>query len=265
MGHQRLGRIPKTQKWIVVVNSLTGDGPPSSPGSQINIEDVARKTLEAAQGGLASSLNDPGLVYTFYILTQIALAARTDSWQQKLSELGIALSSDATLYDLTTEMQVCIDDFIYTHGKVTDISEMAQRAAGEAISVLAEAKATTLFGNGLDEVKAAVRDLSTKKGFSDLGQKFFGLFMARFLNFYLSRVTASHVNGNVIHQVRDIAEFNESLRIHCDQSARIVRDFCGEWYSKTEYMKGINLENTSGFVAVALKKLKAEMGQQEAE
>jgi hypothetical protein len=42
-----------------------------------------------------------------------------------------------------------------------------------------------------------------------------------------------------------------------------VRDFCGEWYSKTEYLQGINLENTSGFIAVAIKKLRAEIKQQE--
>jgi hypothetical protein len=62
----------------------------------------------------------------------------------------------------------------------------------------------------------------------------------------------------------DVAEFNNALRAHCDQSARIVRDFCGEWYSKTEYEKGIDLENTSRFVAVALKKLRSELEQQKA-
>jgi hypothetical protein len=61
-----------------------------------------------------------------------------------------------------------------------------------------------------------------------------------------------------------IAQFNAALRSHCDQSARIVRDFCGDWYSKTEYQKGIDLENTSGFLAVALKKLRSELEQQKA-
>ena len=96
-----------------------------------------------------------------------------------------------------------------------------------------------------------------------LGQKFFGIFIARFLNFYLSRVTASAVNGPNISQVGDIYSFNEALRLHCEQSARIVRDYCGEWCSKTEYLTGINLQNTSGFIAIALKKLQAELQRQE--
>jgi hypothetical protein len=53
--------------------------------------------------------------------------------------------------------------------------------------------------------------------------------------------------------------------VHCDQSARIVRDFCGEWYSKTEYQKGIDLNNTSRFLAVAFNKLRTELKQQKAE
>jgi hypothetical protein len=55
------------------------------------------------------------------------------------------------------------------------------------------------------------------------------------------------------------------LRAHCNQSARIVRDYCGEWYSKTEYQKGINLKNTSGFLHVAFEKLRNELKQQKAE
>ena len=44
-----------------------------------------------------------------------------------------------------------------------------------------------------------------------------------------------------------------------------MRDFCGEWYSKTEYQKGINLENTSGFLAVAFTKLRSKLKQQKAQ
>jgi hypothetical protein len=53
--------------------------------------------------------------------------------------------------------------------------------------------------------------------------------------------------------------------MHCDQSARIVRDFCGEWYSKTEYQKGIDLGNASKFLAIAVKKLGKELAHQRAE
>src|SRR5439155_20187418 len=104
--------------------------------------------------------------------------------------------------------------------------------------------------------------LSTKVGFARLGQRFFGCFMMRFLNFYVSRITASQVGGERLQQLGDLTQFNDALRTHCQQSARIVHDFCGEWYSKTEFQQGIDLNNTSGFMAVALRKLQAELKRQ---
>jgi hypothetical protein len=264
LGHQRLGDIPKTQKWANVVAKVTagGQGAAGVVASPELIQELAAETLDAAETGLLKSINDQGLRFTFYLLTQIVLAARETNWQASLAGLGIQLTDDASLYDLTSEVQIAIDDHLSKHGGSTDVGEMAQKAAGEAITRLAGLKANTLFGTGSDEVQDAIRVLSTKAGFARLGQRFFGGFMARFLNFYLSRVTAGQVGEAGFHQVGDLTRFNEALAAHCQQSARIVHDFCGEWYSKTEFQKGIDLENTSGFMAVAMKKLKAELQRQ---
>ena len=101
-----------------------------------------------------------------------------------------------------------------------------------------------------------------KKDSVTLGQRFFGRFLARFLNFYLSRVTAASIGSPRLRDLGDVAQFNDALRIHCDQSALIVRDFCGEWFSKTVYREGIDLENTSKFLAVAFRKIRSELGRQ---
>lgn len=267
MGHQRLGDIPKTQRWNAVVAKVAGGGGGSGGAVALadDLEDIASETLVAAGSGLSSAIDDSGLRYTFYVLTQIVLAARESDWQAGLKEHGISLAPDSTLFDFTAKVQVVIDDYVRRHGRQTAISEMAQRAAGEAIASLVGPRATTLFGSGPEELKDAVRELSTKKGFSHLGQKFFGCFMARFLNFYLSRITPQHVGTQRLSGTTTLTEFNESLARHCFQSAKIVHDFCGEWYSKTEFQRGINLENTSGFMAIAVKKLQAELQKQREE
>jgi hypothetical protein len=261
MGHQRLGNIPKSKKWAAVVDDVVG-------GSGLAHEDVgsiAALTLEAARPALEKSKNDPGLRYTFYLLTQIVLAARRADWRERLSSAGISISPEASLFDLTAGVQAAVDDHVARHGRPTDISEMAQQAAGEALASLAGASATTLFGSGGEYLQSAIRDLSTKDGFSRLGQVFFGRFLARFLNFYLSRVTASKVGTDRLPSIAQVSQFNEALERHCHQSARIVRDFCGQWYSKTEYIEGIDPANTSRFMAVALRKLGRELAKQRAE
>ena len=264
MGHTRLGEVPKTRKWNELVRQVAGRG--MSGGAfpaAASVGAIAARTLDAAQRGLDRAIDDPGVRYTFFLLTQVALASRTSDWEAALGEHGIRLSDDSTIFDFTVELHGAIDRYISRNSSgATDLSEIAQQSAGEALTSLAGVRALNLFDGNKEQLQKAIRTLSTKKGFGELGQRFFGRFVARFLNFYLSRITASALGSPRLPDVGDVALFNDALRSHCDQSARIVRDFCGEWYSKTEYQKGINLENTSGFLAIALKKLRGELGQQ---
>ncbi len=261
MGHTRLGKIPKSAKWRAVVDEVVG-GTLLVEG---DVGPIAALTLDAATPALEKSRDDEGLRHTFYLLTQVALAARDPNWQDLLSQAGLRLTPDASLFDLTAELQSAVDRRVESRGLPSDVSEMAQQAAGEALASLAAGSVDTLFGTGGQHLQDAVRPLSTKSGFARLGQRFFGSFLTRFLNFYLSRVTASSVGSPRLNSVGAVSEFNKALQTHCEQSARIVRDFCGQWYSKTEYVEGINPENTSRFMAVALRKLSRELAQQRAD
>ena len=267
MGHQRLGDIATSRKWRAVVAAVAEEGMEtgaSSLSSQ-SVSEIAKLTLSASEAGLDRAIHDPGLRYAFYLLTQIVLAARESNWNERVGGEGIYLQDDSSLFDFTAEVQAAIDGYLASHGPPSDISEMAQQAAGQAIAELAGPDAHTLFGSGAIELQNALRKLSTKAGFARLGQHFFGSFMNRFLNFYLSRVTAGQVGRARFSQVGELSHFNDTLEHHCNQSARIIHDFCGEWYSKTEFQHGIDLENTSRFMAVALKKLQSELEKQREE
>jgi len=264
MGHQRLGEIPKSQRWSTVVTTVasgSGDGGAFTALAEA-LDTIADRTLEAAEGALEQAIGDAGLRFAFYLLTQVALAAREEDWQAALRPFGIDIDNSTSLFDLTDKIQTAIETHVRRQGTPTDISEMAQQSAGQALTELAGPNAITLFGSGSAEAQEAVRKLSTKAGFARLGQRFFGCFMARFLNFYLSRITAGQVGKQAFQHSGELSRFNELLLTHCNQSARIVHTFCGEWYSKTEFQKGITLENTSGFMAVALRKLRAELRRQ---
>lgn len=261
MGHTRLGDPPKSLKWDQVVDLVVDAAVPGSPADRIS--DIAKASLDAAEAGIQHAIADEGLRHTIFTLMQIVLAARHDDWQLRLSDLGIRVPSDGGVLDLTGAVQDALDDHIFARGKATDISEMAQQAAGEALASLTKPTGDALFaGADRKQLAQALRELSTKNGFARLGQRFFGRFMARFLNFHLSRITAGAVGGKQMSGVGEAARFNEALTWHCEQSARIVRDFCGSWYSKTQYEGGIDAGNTARFMAVALKKLRNEMQRQ---
>jgi hypothetical protein len=266
LGHTRLGPLPKSRSWNQVVESLTGSGlrqyAVSSATSRVNI--IAAETLKAARSTLARASYDPGVRYTFYLLTQLVLASRDPDWRSELDQHGITLSDHSSVFDLTAELQGAIDRYVSSTALgATDLSEMAQQAAGEALTSLLAWQTPRIFGDiDSNDLKDALRSLSTKKGFGQLGQRFFARFVARFLNFHLSRATAAGLGAPRLQNLGYIGEFNEALTTHCEESARIVRDFCGDWYSKTDYEQGIDPANSARFLAVAVRKLKSELQNQ---
>jgi len=260
MADQLLKNVPTTQKWTAVVGQvLDGAGPLSEDTPR-----VAAAILEAVSAALMAAQNDAGLRHTFYLLTQIALAARESDWRERLARVGISIDDRASVYELTAGLHVAVDDYVERHGRPTDASEMAQQAAGEALASLTAASTNALFGTGGEQLRAAVRRLSTDDGFAKLGQRFFGGFVARFLNFYLSRITADKVGSTRLGLASEVTRFNDALSTHCEESALVVHDFCRDWYSKTEYVEQINPGNTSRFMAHAVEKLALELAKQRA-
>ena len=219
MGHQRLGDIPKSQRWHAVVATIaSAGGGLGGATSGTFVENVADRTLDAAAAGLERAISDAGLRFTFYFLTQIALASGAELAAAIAATWNTALRPLISVRP-TSEMQSALDEHVEANGRRTDISEMAQQAAGEAIAALAGPNARTLFGSGAAELQDAMRQLSTRAGFARLGQRFFGRFMTRFLNFYISRVTAGQVGGANLSEINDVSRFNASLATHCHQSA----------------------------------------------
>jgi hypothetical protein len=257
---QSLQNVPRSQKWTAVVEEvLDGSGLLSEDAPR-----VAAAVLEAAGAALMAARDDAGLRYTFYLLTQVALAAREPDWHKRLAAVGIPVDDRASVFELTAGLQAAVDDYVDRHGRVTDAGEMAQQAAGEALASLTEASTNGLFGTGGEQLRSAVRQLSTESGFAALGQRFFGRFLSRFLSFYLSRITADKVGSERLGSISEVTRFDDALARHCDQSALVVREFCRDWYSKTEYTEQINPGNTSRFMAYALEKLSLALAMQRA-
>jgi hypothetical protein len=266
MGHTRLGRIPKSAKWSSIIELISGEGADEALGSlPETVSKIARDSLLAAETGLAQAANDIGLCYTLFLLIKTILAARVDRWTDDLERLGIRLTEKQGIIDLTVEIQACIDDHLFSHSCSTDIAEMAQKAACEALSLEVGTRQLALFRSGRDLLKEDLKQLSTKKGFGGFSQKFFGLFLARYLNFYISRATAGCVGGRRLNHLGDLSKFNETLKKHCAQSAVILADFSGSWFSKANFEGGIDFEKTKRFLAVAIDKLRSELKQQRGE
>jgi hypothetical protein len=251
MGHTRLGDLPKTRRWIQVAALFDEQADPQT---------IASETLAAAETGFLKATQDSGFKYAFWLLTQITLAARKDNFSQQLSKIGLDVPEEAGLFDVTGAFTKHIDTHLTKTRARTDISEMGQLAAVEALTEKCAERSRGLFGTSPENVQQSIKELSTKKNFALLARDFFSRFTYRYLNYFLSRETSKHVGLNKRFEDIDAhTAFNEALAVHCKQTAVIVQDFAGGWYSKTVYETGITPQDAESFTAIALKKLLSEL------
>jgi len=252
MGHQRLnGRLPDTAPWRKVVGLVADGG---------DIAAIAGATSQAAQIGLDLAENDEGLKQTFYLLTQVVLAARDSDFQSALREIGVIVPAEATAFNIVAGFTDAIDKHLRKTQSRTDIGEMAQLAAVESITATLSPKLRNLFETTHVDVQQAVRDCSTQVGFANLAHDFFSRFTQRFLSYHLSRELANHVGeGKRFSSPVEHAEFVDQLATHCRQTSLIVKTFAGEWYSKHNFLGGITPTKVKGFVWKAVDKLRNEL------
>jgi hypothetical protein len=253
MGHIRLGSLPRTRKWIQVLDLIGGGaGAPH----------VAAATLEASQRGLASAAKDPGLIQTVWLLTQVSLAARTEDFVGRLRHLGLEVSNTPSLLDVVGAFTAAVDDHLRQHGGRTDLGEMAEMAAAEGLIALGTPATPSLFGIALTDTQQAFKTFSTSKQFSSLAREFFARLTRKYLTYSLSRELSNYVGGDGrFASIDQHAEFNTALDLHCRQASRIIEEFSGGWFSEANFQGGITPRKTAAFVHVALKKLSAELAQ----
>ena len=251
MGHIRLGRLPRTKRWNEVVELIGGSASSAA---------VASATLDAAEGDLARAASDPGVLRSFYLLTQLPDAARSEDFASALRGLGIDVSASPSTAELSAALSDAIDRHINSTRRRTDLGDMAQSAAVETLASLVSGRTQSLFGSTPDDVRREVSKLATEKQFGTVARDFFARFAQRFLTYYVSRELPQHVGpdrrfGSAAEQRR----FNEALDLHCKQASKIVEKFAGTWYSKARFEKDLTEDRTARFVGYALKKMRLEL------
>jgi hypothetical protein len=251
MGHLRLGQLPRTRKWNEVVELIKQNGDAAF---------IAAAALEAADKGFGEAAEDEGLGRATWLLTQLPLAARDPEFQGRLASLGIEVENAPGLFDLVGAFTDAVDAQMRRSGGRTDFGEMAQMAAAETLTAILGERTQNFFGSSPAELQRELAALGTKKQFGTLARDFFSRLTRRFLTFFLSRELSNHVGGDRrFANTSEHVAFNRALERHCKEASRIVEDFAGSWFSKTNWQKGITPEGARGFAWVALNKLRSEL------
>ena len=252
MGHVRLGRLPRTREWKQVVALIEGGA---------GTAQLANATTAAAEKGLNLAAEDKGLVETLWLLTQLPLAARQENFPAALRDAGLDVSDSPGLMEIVGGISDAIDRRLSNNGGRTDLGEMAQMAASETISEVIGGRLPSLFAPTPDDVRGQFARLATNKQFSVFAKDFFARLTSKCLDYFLSCATAYHVGeGKRFTTLAQQSEFKKALDTHCREAAKIIEEFSGGWFSKTNWeQKGIPRDKAAGFAHVAMKKIISEL------
>ena len=256
MGHIRLGRLPATRHWQQVVALLSRDAP---------AERVAAASAEAAEVSLEHARRDTALHHSFWLLTQLPLAARSPNYSDSLRSLGFAVQGTPSLLEIISAFSATVDRHVDRNGGRTDLGELAQHAAAESLASAAGSELPSLFGPTPEDARVALGKLAAPDRFARLARDFFARLVRRHLDYYLSREASDHVGpGRGIGSIDAHTDFNAALEQHCREASRIIEAFAGGWYSKTNFEGGITPEKAGSFLFVALRKISRELQKRRA-
>src|SRR5439155_13379447 len=134
---------------------------------------------------------------------------------------------------------------------------MARLAAVESLTSLLSERAGGIFASGPAEIRDATQSFSTPAGFRQLYHDYFSRFIERFLTYHLGRELSFHVGGNGRFSSPEAhTEFLNLIGQHCRQAASIVKQYAQEWYSKNNFLGGIDERKAGNFAEHCLKNLR---------
>lgn len=254
MGHIRIGRLPKTKPWSGLFDQLqSGD---------INAAQVAQATAEAALEQFASLEGDRRINYTFWFLTRLVTAARGDDFHGELERLGLRDASFTSGLSFVQQIARTVEREQRTRGEPTVFSRMAELSLRQVLTRNLVDQSKTLFGTGLDEIQSACRAMSTRKTFGKVARDFFATFMGRSIRYLTDKELSNYVGPNrPVSSPDQVLVFEQALNRHCYETAKIVEDFAGGWFSKHNWETNNNIseKETAGFTAYALEKIQMDL------
>ena len=256
MGHVRVGKLPKVRGWNQVI-ALLDSGDSSS-------SDIAAATAKAAKDFISQKSTDPSLVFSYWLLTQITARAKSDNFIEEIKQIGLDMSRVESALDFLGSVASFTRSQIKTRGETFPLSEFAQLSLREVLTETIGQQSQSLFGTTQKDVILACQRYSRPNQFAKLSRLYFSKVLNRCMQFFVSKESPNNVGeGKKFKDISDLSDFNAALQAYCYQSAKIVEDFAGGWYSKRNWQGEISEQDARGFVAVAMEKLRAEIAREE--
>jgi len=254
MGHERLGLLPKTQKWRKIVAKIE-----SSSGDIGAIPDLVSTTASAIESQFRNLGLDPAVHQSFAFLVALATAAKTEDPHLALMKMGFNLDGDATPLNIAR----LLHEQIQAQGS----PEYAQLARAAAIEAAADyfdqqSRQGELFpgGTAFDVWRGA----SDGAGFCELARQFFANLTKGHLEYFLEREASAALPtlGAREEFKRNLNQYIEDISRHSFETAKITQSFAAGWYNKHAGEGLPSNQRIKSFLRIAFNKIRDSLGSE---
>ena len=257
MGHVRLGKPPATREWRQVIDLL---------GAQkLVVAEIAAAVERSADRSLATAVQDPGFVESFWLLLKIPQAIATDDPQLALKSLGIIVPPDPGIADLTAGFEAAFERYRRrSFVGFTDFAFIARDAAIATLAGLANELGPRLWTSRPEDERATIAGFASSTASGELAQTFFTHVLRGHIRYFLDREIPRHIGvGHALTSVTDAEYFDEAVRRHCRETTIIMRAFARDWMGKNRFHLGkeIGREDAAALASHALDKIRAELNR----
>ena len=252
MGHTRVGRLPRTVRWIAVLDALEDMGVPTA--------DVSDSTLWAAHASLRRNPFDLAATECFDLIIHLSSAARYDRLLSAAGERGIQLDEETSARAFVAACSHHLSDRFSEANCSYLSSNIASRAFTEVLTKQLAARTGTLFGSDMETVRGELRALYAGEAFGRFARDFYAVLLRRTLLYFLSKEIPNHVGPDKRFEgVMAAVEFEDELERYSYERARIVQEFAGDWYGRRLRGAPPSLQEIRSFTGYGLSKLAAEL------
>jgi hypothetical protein len=254
MGHERIGYLPKSQKWRTIVDEVA-----NFTANGDTIAQIANQTTKNVISRYENIAADKGVLAAFKFLILLSKSATQKNPTDFLARRGINLPKNFNLLNLSK----AIREYINTHTESKEYSSFANHALIETVSQWSKdnkIQQQILFSNetnSFDEWRSA----SDGSGFCELSRLFFSNFTDNYLRYFLEREASARIDN-----LFDRDTFNKKLDSHLNQiskhafeTSKITQSFSAGWFNKNAKDDIPSNEKIKGFVSFCFQKLNSEL------
>jgi len=231
LGHERVGYLPKTQKWKTIVDAIIRVN-----NDTIAVPEIASQTLRNVSEKFLDLKNDSAFLGAFKFLVTVSHCQREEDPIKFLQDQGINLPNSSGLFHLSKE----VNSWMERQGGSKEYATLATKALINTLTNWVNRNSTqvNLFTSE-NNILNSLTGLSEGSGFCDVSRDYFSRFTTHYLSYFLDRAASSNINS-----IQGRNEFSNRLNNHIHEisnhsfeTAKIAQSFSAGWLIKMLEMK----------------------------